>query len=90
MTAIRKKDKMAPVVSRGFGGRRAADVDPARTPPRPVRDCGLPVLSAGPTPHTALDLWDFSIVGELAEPRGWTWEEFRALPSEEITATSTA
>ena len=45
----------------------------------------FPVLSAGPTPHTALDLWDFSIVGELAEPRGWTWEEFRALPSEEIT-----
>jgi ferredoxin-NADP reductase len=24
-------------------------------------------------------------VGELGEPRGWTWEEFSALPSEEIT-----
>src|SRR4030095_7568594 len=44
-----------------------------------------PVLSAGPTPHTALELWDFSIIGELDEPRRWTWEEFRALPSEEIT-----
>ena len=85
MTAIRKKDKMAPVVSRGFRGRRAADVDPARTPPGQYVTADFPVLSAGPTPHTALDLWDFSIVGELAEPRGWTWEEFRALPSEEIT-----
>ena len=45
----------------------------------------FPVLSAGPTPHTSLDQWHFSIVGELDEPRGWTWEEFRALPSEEVT-----
>jgi DMSO/TMAO reductase YedYZ molybdopterin-dependent catalytic subunit len=45
----------------------------------------FPVLSAGPTPRTALEQWDFSIVGELDEPRRWTWEEFRALPSEEIT-----
>ena len=33
--------------------------------------------AAGPTPHTSLELWDFSIVGELDEPRGWTWGEFR-------------
>ena len=45
----------------------------------------FPVLSAGPTPHTPLDRWDFSIVGEVDEPRRWTWEEFRALPSEEVT-----
>ena len=32
-------------------------------PARPVRDGGLPVLSAGPTPHTPLDEWTFSIVG---------------------------
>jgi DMSO/TMAO reductase YedYZ molybdopterin-dependent catalytic subunit len=25
-----------------------------------------------------------SIAGELDKPRGWTWEEFRALPSEKI------
>jgi hypothetical protein len=85
MNAIRKEDKMAPIVSRGFRGRRAADVDPARIPPGQYVTADFPVLSAGPTPHTALELWDFSIVGELAEPRGWTWEEFRALPSEEIT-----
>jgi DMSO/TMAO reductase YedYZ molybdopterin-dependent catalytic subunit len=32
-----------------------------------------------------LEEWDFSIVGELDEPKRWTWEEFRALPSEKIT-----
>ena len=85
MTAIRKEDKMAPIVSRGFRGRRAAHVDPARIPPGQYVTADFPVLSAGPTPHTALESWDFSIVGELDEPRGWTWEEFRALPSEEIT-----
>jgi DMSO/TMAO reductase YedYZ molybdopterin-dependent catalytic subunit len=85
MTAIRKENKMAPIVSRGFRGRRAADVDPARVPPGQYVTQDFPVLSAGPTPHTSLELRDFSIVGELAEPRGWTWEEFRALPSEEIT-----
>src|SRR4029079_18710925 len=38
-----------------------------------------------PTPHTPFEKWDFSITGELDEPRRWTWEEFRALPSEEVT-----
>src|SRR5262249_54875511 len=85
MNAIRKEDMMAPIVSRGFRGRRAADVDLARIPPGQYVTADFPVLSAGPTPHTALESWDFSIVGELDEPRGWTWEEFRALPSEEIT-----
>jgi DMSO/TMAO reductase YedYZ molybdopterin-dependent catalytic subunit len=45
----------------------------------------FPVLSAGPTPHTPLDRWDFSIVGDVDQPRRWTWEEFQALPSEEVT-----
>jgi DMSO/TMAO reductase YedYZ molybdopterin-dependent catalytic subunit len=74
-----------PVVSRGWRGRRSTDVDPARVPPGQYVTRDFPVLSAGPTPHTSLELWDFSIIGELEEPRGWSWEEFRALPSEEIT-----
>jgi len=45
----------------------------------------FPVLSAGPTQHTPLEEWDFQIVGEIAEPRRWTWQELQALPSEEIT-----
>ena len=32
-----------------------------------------------------LDQWDFTIVGEVDELRRWSWDEFRALPSEEIT-----
>ena len=44
----------------------------------------FPVLSAGPTPRTPLSEWTFSIHGG-ADPVRWTWDEFRALPSEEIT-----
>ena len=51
----------------------------------PVLVDGFPVLSAGPTPRTPLEEWDFSIVGEVDEPKRWTWEEFRQLPSEEVT-----
>jgi DMSO/TMAO reductase YedYZ molybdopterin-dependent catalytic subunit len=43
------------------------------------------VLSAGPTPHTPLDRWDFSIAGAISEERRWSWDEFLALPREEIT-----
>src|SRR2546426_3103575 len=75
---------MSPI-SRGFHGRRAADVDPARIPPGQYVTRDFPVLSAGPTPHTPLDRWDFSVVGELDEQRRWTWDEFRALPSEDVT-----
>jgi DMSO/TMAO reductase YedYZ molybdopterin-dependent catalytic subunit len=48
-----------------------------------VRD--FPVLSAGPTPHTSPHTWDFSISGQVNEPKRWTWEELHALPSEIIT-----
>jgi DMSO/TMAO reductase YedYZ molybdopterin-dependent catalytic subunit len=72
-------------VSRGFKGRRRdPDADPGRVPPGQYVTDDFPVLSAGPTPHTPLDEWTFSIVdGE--ERTTWTWEEFRALPSEEVT-----
>ena len=79
-----------PVVSRGWRGRRSTDVDPARIPPGQYVTRDFPVLSAGPTPHTSLELWDFSIVGELDEPRRWTWEEFRACRARRSPATSTA
>jgi DMSO/TMAO reductase YedYZ molybdopterin-dependent catalytic subunit len=71
-------------VSRGFRGRRA-DVDPARVPPGQYVTTDFPVLSAGPTPRTPLDEWSFTIAGAVDEPRSWSWEEFRALPSETVT-----
>lgn len=69
--------------SRGFRGRHRSQ-DTALPPGQYLVD-GFPVLSAGPTPHTPLERWDFSIGREVDEPRRWTWEEFRQLPSEEIT-----
>jgi DMSO/TMAO reductase YedYZ molybdopterin-dependent catalytic subunit len=72
-------------VSRGFRGRRREDADPSRVPPGQYVTPDFPVLSAGPTPHRALEEWNLALTGELDEDRGWTWEEFRALPSEEFT-----
>jgi DMSO/TMAO reductase YedYZ molybdopterin-dependent catalytic subunit len=74
-----------PIVSRGFRGRRRDDVESGRVPPGQYTVDDFPVLSAGPTPHTPLDQWTFTIEGEVAEPKQWSWEEFRALPSETIT-----
>src|ERR687889_833156 len=61
--------------SRGFLGRRRNRQDTALPPGQYLED-GFPVLSAGPTPHTPLEEWDFSILGEIDEPKRWTWEEF--------------
>jgi DMSO/TMAO reductase YedYZ molybdopterin-dependent catalytic subunit len=59
---------MAPIISRGFGGRRD-DAPAGRVPPGQYVTRDFPVLSAGPTLHTPRDEWDFSIVGEVDEPR---------------------
>jgi DMSO/TMAO reductase YedYZ molybdopterin-dependent catalytic subunit len=72
--------------TRGFRGRRPDVVDAARVPPGQYVTRDFPVLSAGPTPHTPLAEWDFSIRGLVDRPRSWTWEELLALPSETITA----
>jgi len=67
-------------ISRGFRGRRRdSEVDPSRVPPGQYVTDDFPVLSAGPTPHTPLEEWTFSIVAG-DERKTWTWEEFRALP----------
>ena len=69
-------------ISRGFRRRRQQDDTSGRIPPGQYLERGFPVLSAGPTPHTPLEKWDFSIVGEVDQPKRWTWDEFRALPRE--------
>jgi len=71
------------IVSRGFGGRRRASDE--NLPPGQYLVRGFPVLSAGPTPHTPLSDWTFSITGEVDELKNWTWEQFRALPIETVT-----
>ena len=68
----------------GLPGRRREDADPAArraSTSRATSRCSRP----GRRPHTPLDEWGFTIGGAVDEPRRWTWEEFRALPSETIT-----
>ena len=71
-------------ITRGFHRRREPDEDPSRLPPGQYLTRDFPVLSAGPTPHTPLEEWTFSITGEVDEPRRWTWEEFHELPFENV------
>jgi DMSO/TMAO reductase YedYZ molybdopterin-dependent catalytic subunit len=73
-------------ISRGFRGRAHRDDGAAdRVPPGQYLTDDFPVLSAGPTPHTRLEEWTFTITGEVDHDRSWSWEEFRALPTEQIT-----
>jgi len=72
-------------ISRGFRGRRREESGDARVPPGQYVTDDFPVLSAGPTPHTPLAEWTFSVTGEVPESRSWTWGEFLTLPSEHFT-----
>src|SRR5262245_14226399 len=72
------------VISRGFRGRRPTG-DQSRIPPGQYLTNDFPVLSAGPTPHTPLTEWSFTIRGTVQNPTSWTWDEFLALPRETIT-----
>jgi DMSO/TMAO reductase YedYZ molybdopterin-dependent catalytic subunit len=71
-------------ISRDFRGRRRREAEPDRLPPGQYLTDDFPVLSAGPTPHTPLEEWTFTVrAGD--EERTWTWDEFRALPAETMT-----
>ncbi|MFT4039022.1 MAG: sulfite oxidase-like oxidoreductase [Thermomicrobiales bacterium] len=73
-------------ISRGFQGRRRQDpAVAARIPPGQYLTTDFPVLSAGPTPHTPLAQWSFSITGAAQPLARWTWDELMALPRETIT-----
>ena len=74
-------------VSRGFpGARRERSEYGDRLPPG-QHDTGseFPVLSAGVTPRTPQALWDFQVRGQVDQVRAWSWEEFHALPREDVT-----
>jgi DMSO/TMAO reductase YedYZ molybdopterin-dependent catalytic subunit len=75
---------MSPV-SRGFTGRRRPVADPSRVPPGQYVTHDFPVLSAGPTPHTALNEWSFTVDGAVDEAVSWPWQEFVSLPAETVT-----
>ncbi len=73
------------IVNPGFGGRRRQP-GAGLVPPGQYLVDDFPVLTAGPTPQTALEDWDFTVVDDTgAVAVRWTWPEFRALPAEDIT-----
>ncbi|MGH9051654.1 MAG: sulfite oxidase-like oxidoreductase [Acidimicrobiia bacterium] len=72
-------------VTPGFQGRRRGRGEGLIPPGQYVTE-DFPVLSAGPTPRISLDAWDLTVETETGETRRWTWPEFQALPTEEITA----
>ncbi|HEV2374953.1 MAG TPA: sulfite oxidase-like oxidoreductase [Streptosporangiaceae bacterium] len=73
-------------MSRGFHRRHQ---EPAgaegRVPPGQYVTSDFPVLSAGPTPHTPLQEWTFSIKQEGTPAKSWTWSQLRELPAETVT-----
>jgi DMSO/TMAO reductase YedYZ molybdopterin-dependent catalytic subunit len=73
-----------PPISRGFHGRRP-DVDASRLPPGQYLTRDFPVLSYGPTPHTPLDRWSFTIDGAVDASASWDWQELISLPAETVT-----
>ena len=68
--------------TRGFGARRR-ESDP-RIPPGQYLTEDFPVLSAGPTPRIDLGEWRFTIRTEKGLDTTWTWDEFQALPIEDV------
>jgi DMSO/TMAO reductase YedYZ molybdopterin-dependent catalytic subunit len=73
------------VITRGFKSRRPRG-DPSRVPPGQYVTDDFPVLSAGPTPRTALEEWSFTL--RDADERAlvtWSWKELLALPSTAVT-----
>jgi DMSO/TMAO reductase YedYZ molybdopterin-dependent catalytic subunit len=68
--------------SRGFLGKRRQDGPPNRVPPGQYVTSDFPVLSAGPTPRTPLERWNFEINGLVRQSVRWSWAEFQLLPSQ--------
>src|SRR5690242_5707510 len=75
---------MSPIARGFFGKRRDAEYGD-RLPPGQYTVKDFPVLTYGPTPHTPVEQWSFTIKGAVETERSWTWEQFRALPSESVT-----
>ena len=69
--------------SSGFSGRRRPETP--GLPPGQYLTESFPVLSAGPTPRIAQDEWEFTITTETGAVHRWSWDEFMALPAEDVS-----
>lgn len=70
------------IFTRGFSGR-GRDNNPDLPPGQYLTE-DFPVLSAGPTPDIPTDVWEFSITTETGDVHKWNWEQFMALPIEDV------
>ena len=70
------------IFTRGFAGR-GRDNNPDLPPGQYLTE-DFPVLSAGPTPDVPTESWQFSITTETGAVHSWNWEQFMALPIEEV------
>src|SRR3982074_1463648 len=75
---------MSPI-SRGFRGRRQPVADSSRLPPGQYLVTDFPVLSAGPTPHTPLEEWSFTMEGLVRSPGASSWDQVQKLPNQTYT-----
>ena len=72
-------------VTRGFVGRRGGTPsERQRIPPGQYQTMDFPVLSAGPTPHTPLEEWSFTLTGLVEQQVTWGWQQLIALPSQDF------
>ncbi|MWB99725.1 sulfite oxidase-like oxidoreductase [Agromyces seonyuensis] len=71
------------VISRGFGGRARREAPDL--PPGQYLTEDFPVLSAGPTPDVPTEEWQFAIRTESGQTLRWSWDEFHALPFEDVS-----
>jgi len=73
------------MITRGFQ-RRLSRPELKRLPSGQHLTRDFPILSAGPTPHTPIGEWTFTVEDEDGETlASWDWEEFRALGTTEVT-----
>ncbi len=66
--------------------KRAEGLPGDRLPPGQYIPRGWPVLHYGPVPKFRPDSWDFKVFGATAAEHAWTWQEFGALPTTQVTA----
>jgi DMSO/TMAO reductase YedYZ molybdopterin-dependent catalytic subunit len=55
-------------------------------PPGQSETTKFPVLDLGITPDVTPDTWSLDVMGEVASPVSWRWDEFQALPHVDLTA----
>ena len=64
----------------------AKGIDPSRLPPGQYSTDRFPVLHAGLVPSVDPAAWEFEVGGLVERPLKLSFDEFRALPTETITA----